>query len=77
MEQLICKMFTFKLKTEFWNIKAEKVKMFKPVIRQNFENLKYKRQDGFLRCQTPTSTVSLKVDGCIVNNGGCRIKSEE
>ena len=30
----------------------------------------------FLRCQTPTSTVRLKVEGCRVKNVGCRIKSE-
>ena len=36
-----------------------------------------KKQEGFLRCQTPTSTVRLKVEGCRVNNGGCKIKSEE
>ena len=34
------------------------------------------KQEGFLRCQTPTSTVRLKVEGCRVNNGGCKIKSE-
>ena len=28
-------------------------------------------QEGFLRCQTPTSTVKLKVEGCRVKNGGC------
>jgi hypothetical protein len=33
-------------------------------------------QEGFLRCQTPTSTVRLKVEGCRVKNGGCMIKSE-
>ena len=26
------------------------------------------RQEGFLPCQTPTSTVRLKVEGCRVNN---------
>ena len=31
---------------------------------------KYKVQEGFLRFQTPTSTVRLKVEGCRVNNGG-------
>ena len=35
------------------------------------------QQEGFLRCQTPTSTVRLKVEGCRVKNGGCRIESEE
>ena len=35
------------------------------------------KQEGFLRCQTPTSTVRMKVEGCGVNNGGCKIKSEE
>ena len=34
-------------------------------------------QEGFLRCQTPTSTLRLKVEGCRVKNGGCRIESEE
>ena len=37
----------------------------------------YKQQEGFLRCQTPTATVRLKVEGCRAKNGGCRIKSEE
>ena len=36
-----------------------------------------KGQEGFLRCQTPTSTLRLKDEGCKVKNGGCRIKSEE
>ena len=36
-----------------------------------------RQQEGFLRYQTPTSTVWLKVEGCIVKNGGCRIESEE
>ena len=35
------------------------------------------KQEGFLRCQNPTSTVRLKVEGCRVTSGGCRIKSEE
>ena len=35
------------------------------------------RQEGFLRCQTPTSTVKLKAEGCRVKNGECRIKSEQ
>ena len=35
------------------------------------------KQEGFLPCQTPTSTVRLKVEGCRVKNGGCDIKSEE
>jgi hypothetical protein len=34
-----------------------------------------KEQEGFLRCQTPTSAVRLKVEGCRVKNGGWRIKS--
>ena len=45
-----------------------------------------KEQEGFLRCQTPVSTVRLKVEGCRVKNGwgvvgwrvknrGCRIES--
>ena len=34
-------------------------------------------QEGFLRCQTPTSTVKLKVEGRRVENGGCMIGSEE
>ena len=43
-------------------------------------------QEGFLRCQIPTSTVRRKVEGCRVKNGGvdfrvknggCKIKSEE
>jgi hypothetical protein len=35
------------------------------------------KQEGFLRCQTPASTVKLKVEGCRVKNGGCWIESEE
>ena len=35
------------------------------------------KQEGFLQCQTPTSTVRLKVEECGVKNGGCGIKSEE
>ena len=34
-------------------------------------------QEGFLPCQTLTSTVRLKVERCRVKNGGCRIKSEK
>ena len=34
------------------------------------------KQKGFLWCQTPTSTVGLKLEGCRVNNGGCRIGME-
>ena len=34
-------------------------------------------QEGFLRCQTLTSTIRLKVEECLVKNGGCRIESEE
>ena len=34
-------------------------------------------QEGFLRCQTQTSTIRLKVEGCRVTSGGCRIESEE
>ena len=38
------------------------------------------KQEGFLRCQTPTSTVMLKVDGTEgvgmrVKISGCKIKS--
>jgi hypothetical protein len=35
------------------------------------------RQEGFLRCQTPTSTVGLKDEEYRVKNGVCRIESEE
>ena len=35
------------------------------------------KQEGLLRCQTPTSTARLKVEGCRVKDGGCWIKSEE
>ena len=42
---------------------------------QTYEQMK--EQEGFLRCQTPTSTARLKVKGCRAKNGGCRIKSEE
>ena len=41
------------------------------------ESERRERQEGFLRCQTLTSTVRLKVEGCRVKNGGCRIESEE
>ena len=34
------------------------------------------KQVGFLRCQTPKSTVRLKGEGNRVKNGGCEIKSE-
>ena len=34
-------------------------------------------QEGFHQCQTPTSTVRLKVEEYRVKNGGCRIESEE
>ena len=34
-------------------------------------------QEGFLRYQTPTYTVRLKVEEYRVKNGGCRIESEE
>ena len=37
---------------------------------------KEEEQEGFLRCQTPTSTVRLKVEGCRLNYGWCKIKSE-
>ena len=37
---------------------------------------KQQRQEGLLRCQTPTSSVRLKVEGCRVKNGECRIKSK-
>ena len=36
---------------------------------------KLKEQEGFLRCQTTTSNLRLKAEGCRVNSGGCRIKS--
>ena len=35
------------------------------------------KQEGFLWCQTLTSTVRLKAEGCRVKNGGWRIMSEE
>ena len=34
-------------------------------------------QEGFLRCQTPTFTARLKVEGCRVKNSGYKNKSEE
>ena len=52
----------------------------------NFDLTPKRKQEGFLRCQTPTSTVRLKVEGCRVKNRGeglrvknrwCRIGSEE
>jgi hypothetical protein len=30
-------------------------------------------QEGFLRCQTPTSTVCLKVEGFRVRSGGVKL----
>ena len=48
----------------------------KSYTEQNLTNI-WKKQEGFLGCQTPTSTVRLKVDENRVNNGGCRIESEE
>ena len=38
---------------------------------------KEREQERFLQCQTPTSTVRVKVKGFRMKNGGCRIKSEE
>ena len=38
---------------------------------------KMSEQEGFLRYQTPTYTVRLKVEEYRVKNGGCRIESEE
>ena len=35
------------------------------------------KQEGFLSCQTPTSTVRLNVEEYRVKNGECRIESEE
>ena len=35
------------------------------------------REEGFLPCQTLTTTVRLKVEGSRVKNVGCGIKSEE
>ena len=35
------------------------------------------KQERFLPCQTPTSTVRLKVEGCSVKNWGSKNKSEE
>ena len=35
------------------------------------------KQEGFLQCQSLNSTVRLKVEGCRVTNGGCRIEKEE
>ena len=38
---------------------------------------KLHKQEGFLPCQTPTSTLRLKVGGCSVKNWGSKNKSEE
>ena len=46
-------------------------------IREANAIAKRKRQEGFLRCQTPSSAVRLKVEECRVKNGGCWIESEE
>ena len=35
-----------------------------------------KKEEGFLWCQTPTSNVRLKVEGCRGKNGRYRIESE-
>ena len=40
-------------------------------------NKNEKEQEGFLRCQTPTSAVRLEVEGCRVKNVGWRIESEK
>ena len=40
-------------------------------------NTKIYKNRRFFLCQTPTSTIRLKVEGCRVKNGGCRIKGEE
>ena len=48
-----------------------------PIGSEKEESNEEVKQEGFLRCQTPTSTVRLKVEGCRVKNGGCRIESEE
>ena len=34
-----------------------------------------KKQEGFLRCESLTSSVRLKVEGCRVKNGGCMIEA--
>ena len=49
---------------------------FRGQMREKKERKK-ERQEGFLRCQTPTSPVRLKVKKNRVNNGVCRINSEE
>ena len=56
---------------------GEKIKL---VIFQDLSHNEsdcYMEQEGFLRCQTPNSTVRLKVEGCRVKNVGCWIESEE
>jgi hypothetical protein len=42
-----------------------------------YEKQKQNKQEGFLRCQTPTSAVRLEVERCTVKNGGWRIEIEE
>ena len=46
-------------------------------IQKDQQTKKDLKQEGFLQCQTPTSTVWLKVEGCRVKNGGSSIESEE
>ena len=50
---------------------------FKGKIIIYFNSQQIIKQEGFLRCQTPSSTVGLKVEGCRVKNEGYRIESEE
>ena len=46
-------------------------------INKSFFTKIVMKQEGFLRCQTTTSTVKQKVEGCRLDNGGCRIMSVE
>ena len=41
-------------------------------ILSDFKSQNYGEKEGFLLCQTPTSTERIKVEGCRVKNGGCR-----
>ena len=54
------------------NSKILHISSFGHVVLTKYNN----KQEGFLLCQTPISTVRQKVEGCRVKNGGCGIESE-
>jgi hypothetical protein len=46
-----------------------------PMLKKILKSYKLKKQEGFLRCQTPTSALRLEVEGCRFKNGGWRIEN--